>query len=122
MFETTSVTPAAESKSQSMSQATEARKVDAPVKGEKAKEQPTEEKSSQVPVEKLETSVDELNTALKSLNVKREFSLSDETNEVVVKIIDSEDKSVIRQIPNEEAVKLSQNIKEMVGLLYDSTS
>jgi len=117
MYETTSVTSIMDSKSQSLSQATGTRKVDAP---EEAKE--TEQPVEKVDVEQLETSVKDLNSALKSLNVKREFTLAQETNEVVVKIIDSEDKKVIRQIPNEEAVKLSQNIKEMVGLLYDSVS
>ncbi len=64
----------------------------------------------------------ELNVALNSMDVKREFSIEENLNEVVVKIIDSEDKKVIRQIPTEETIRLSQNIKEMVGLLYDSTS
>ncbi|PLX65837.1 MAG: hypothetical protein C0603_12750 [Denitrovibrio sp.] len=56
------------------------------------------------------------------MDVKREFSIQEDSNEVVVKIIDSEEKTVIRQIPTEETIRLSQNIKEMVGLLYDSVS
>jgi len=70
----------------------------------------------------LKKAVSELNAALGSINVKREFSIEEKNDEVVVKIIDSEDKKVIRQIPSEETLRLSQNIKEMVGLMYDSTS
>lgn len=72
--------------------------------------------------EEVEKAVSELNLALNSMDVKREFSIQEDSNEVVVKIIDSEEKTVIRQIPTEETIRLSQNIKEMVGLLYDSVS
>jgi len=56
------------------------------------------------------------------MNVEREFSIEQASNEVIVKIIDSAEKKVIRQIPSEETLRLSKNIKEMVGLLYDTTS
>ncbi len=82
-------------------------------------EQPVKAEPKQ---EEVKKAVSELNVALNSMDVKREFSIEENLNEVVVKIIDSEDKKVIRQIPTEETIRLSQNIKEMVGLLYDSTS
>lgn len=65
---------------------------------------------------------DELNSALDSMNIKRKFSVEESINAVVVKIIDTDDDKVIRQIPSEEAVKLSKNIKEMVGVLVDEMS
>ena len=70
----------------------------------------------------VNTAVSELNKTLDSLNVRREFRIDDSINEVIVKIIDKDEQKVIRQIPSEEAIKLSKNIREMVGLLYDSTS
>lgn len=87
--------------------------------GKKTEEQQTSEEPTK---KELQSAVSELNVALDSMNVKREFSIEEASNEVVVKIIDSEEKKVIRQIPSEETLKLSKNIKEMVGLLYDSTS
>ena len=85
----------------------------------------TEEKSAEkqkASVEEVDAAVSDLNEALDSLNVKREFKVDDSTNEVVVKIIDKDDQQVIKQIPTEDAIKLSKNVKEMVGLLFDSTS
>lgn len=70
----------------------------------------------------VDTAVKDLNQTLNALNVRREFQVDDSTKDVVVKIIDKDDQSVIRQIPSEEAIKLSRNIREMVGILYDSTS
>lgn len=83
----------------------------------------TEEQSKKEPrQEEVKKAVTELNAALDSMNVKREFSIEENSKEVVVKIIDSEEKKVIRQIPSEETIRLSQNIREMVGLLFDTTS
>ena len=70
----------------------------------------------------VDVAVKDLNLTLDSLNVRREFRVDDSINDVVVKIIDKDDQKVIRQIPSEEAIKLSKNIREMVGILYDSTS
>ncbi len=72
--------------------------------------------------EEVDVAVSDLNQTLDSLNVRREFRVDDSINDVVVKIIDKDDQKVIRQIPSEEAIKLSKNIREMVGILYDSTS
>jgi flagellar protein FlaG len=64
--------------------------------------------------EQVKSAVEDLNNALQNLNVKRQFEVDKE--------VDSEQKEVIRQIPSEEAIKLSKNIKEMLGLLFDSKS
>lgn len=72
--------------------------------------------------EQIKSAVKDLNVALKSINVKREFEVNKEIDRVVVTLVDSEKKEVIRQIPSEEAVKLSKNIREMIGLLFDSKS
>ncbi|ADD67250.1 flagellar protein FlaG protein [Denitrovibrio acetiphilus DSM 12809] len=120
MYETTSVTSVINSNNSGASQGNETLRTQSVNEGSRdAAKQPEKE---EVKPEQLEASVKELNSALQSLNVRREFTIEEDINEVVVKIIDSDDKKVIRQIPNEEAVRLSRNIKEMVGLLYDSTS
>ncbi|EKP0277408.1 flagellar protein FlaG [Aeromonas bestiarum] len=57
------------------------------------------------------------------------FSLERELNEVVIRVVDSDSKSVIRQIPSEELIELSKRIRALseehsgsspkVGLLLD---
>jgi flagellar protein FlaG len=69
--------------------------------------------------EDVEQAVEKLNEALDSLDVKREFSVEKQLNEVIVKLIDRDRDEVIKQIPSEEALRLSKNIKEMVGLMLD---
>lgn len=77
------------------------------------------EKEKKVKQEDVEIAVEILNEGLKSLDVKREFSVEKQLNEVIVKLIDKDQGSVIKQIPSEEALRLSRNIKEMVGLILD---
>ncbi len=70
--------------------------------------------------QEVKKAVDELNNALGTMNVQRQFSVEKELNQVVVKVLDTTNNKVIRQIPSEEAINLAKNIKEMVGLLFDS--
>ncbi|MCD8569111.1 MAG: flagellar protein FlaG [Geovibrio sp.] len=87
--------------------------------GNAAEKVDTEKEKKQVKQEDVESAVEKLNESLKSMDVKREFSVEKQLNAVIVKLIDREKGSVIKQIPSEEAVRLSRNIKEMVGLMLD---
>jgi uncharacterized FlaG/YvyC family protein len=48
-----------------------------------------------------------------------DFKVDDETNRVVVKVIDTETNKVVKEIPPEQLVRLAAKIQEMVGLLVD---
>ncbi len=47
------------------------------------------------------------------------FELNREVDRVVVKVVDQESGEVKRQIPAEELLNLSKNLKELRGLLFD---
>ncbi|GAA3540210.1 flagellar protein FlaG [Zobellella aerophila] len=46
-----------------------------------------------------------------------EFELSDESSRVVVRIIDKESGTLIRQIPSEEVLRLAERLDELQGAL-----
>ena len=48
-----------------------------------------------------------------------DFKIDDETNRVVVKVIDTETNKVVKEIPPEQLVRLPAKIQKMVGLLVD---
>ena len=52
-------------------------------------------------------------------NKRLKFSVNEELDQVVVKVIDSTTDKVIREIPPEELQKLQVKIREAVGLLFD---
>lgn len=88
----------------------------------KAEEVKAAEQQPKPDQQEVEVAVKDLNSALELMNVQRQFSLEKDLNKVVVKLLDSESKDIIRQFPSEEAISLSKNIKEMVGMLFDSTT
>ncbi|MND87846.1 flagellar protein FlaG [compost metagenome] len=71
------------------------------------------------------TDRDALNHAVKQisefvLSAKRnlEFSIDDASGKVVVKVVDSENGDVIRQLPSEAALKLAQSLNDANSLLF----
>lgn len=64
-------------------------------------------------------SFDELANTLKEIlneqNLTLEFKLDEDTNKMVLKIIDSQSNEVIRQIPPEIALRISKLVAEILG-------
>lgn len=52
---------------------------------------------------------------------KLQFRVNNDTNQIVVKVIDTSTDKVIREIPSEEIQRLRARIRETVGLLFDET-
>lgn len=66
--------------------------------------------------------VDAINSVEESLRIftqKVNFSVDKDTGRFLIKVIDSESGDVIREIPPERVLKISQQIKEILGLLFD---
>ncbi|MCA1933574.1 MAG: flagellar protein FlaG [Calditerrivibrio sp.] len=68
----------------------------------------------------LERVVKDINDTFANMNIARQFEIDRDLDKVVVKIMDTEKKEVIRQIPSEDTLRISKNIKEMLGLLFDT--
>ncbi|MGL6150969.1 MAG: flagellar protein FlaG [Aeromonas sobria] len=85
--------------------------------------------SMQLSDEELEIQVQKLQEFGHSQGWTVNFSLERELNKVVIKVVDSDSKSVIRQIPSEELIALSKRVRALsedhsgtslkVGLLLD---
>ena len=59
----------------------------------------------------------QINEFLKSSGSEVQFTVDSESNRVVVRIIDGETKEVIRQVPSEEMLAISNSLDRMTGLL-----
>lgn len=66
----------------------------------------------EVTSETLARAVLDLNKYVQSLNRDLQFSIDEKTGRTVIKVLDSETKEVIRQIPPEEVLSLARNLKE----------
>jgi len=69
--------------------------------------------------EDVKKSVDDINDIVKKIKEDLAFELHDETERMMVKVIDRKTQEVIKELPPEEMLDLTARIHEMVGLLID---
>jgi flagellar protein FlaG len=59
----------------------------------------------------------EINDFLKSSSAGIEFQIESQSERVIVRVVDTETKQLIRQVPTEEMVAISHALDRMTGLL-----
>ena len=59
------------------------------------------------------------NKAMRSLSNGLEFSVDPDSRKVVVRVVDSETRQVIRQLPSEEMLSIARGLDRMQGLLLN---
>jgi flagellar protein FlaG len=69
--------------------------------------------------EQLQDLTQQLNKEMAPLNPDIKFSFNDKINELVVNVVDKNTDKVIRKIPSEEALKIMEKMRELVGALFD---
>ncbi len=63
--------------------------------------------------------IERANDALSISNRKFEYSIHEETKEIMIKVIDSQTDEVIREIPPEKILDMVAKMWEMAGILVD---
>ena len=72
--------------------------------------------------EKLETATQSVREFVKPINSNLEFSVNDDTGQLVVKIIDRTTREVIRQMPSEEMLSIAKTLDSIKGLFVTQTA
>ena len=67
----------------------------------------------------LTETVDELNKQMDMLNTNITFGYNDKINQMFINVIEKSTGKVIRKFPTEEAMGLSEKMKEIVGIIFD---
>ena len=62
---------------------------------------------------------EKLSKVMEILNHSIRFSVDDESDRMIVKIVNSETNEVIRQIPPKEMLQLMHRLDQMAGLMLD---
>lgn len=78
-----------------------------------------ERMQSEVQKGQLKDLVDNLNKSLDPFNTSLKFGFNDKAETYFVSVIDTNTNDVIRKFPTEEAMQLSQKMKELVGMIFD---
>ncbi|WP_066637332.1 flagellar protein FlaG [Desulfolucanica intricata] len=74
---------------------------------------------SKLNLENLIKVVEKLNTTEELYNQNLNFQIHEETQGLVVQIVNQESGEVIKQIPPEEVLDLEARLREMVGIIID---
>ncbi|MGJ8681841.1 flagellar protein FlaG [Paraglaciecola sp.] len=76
--------------------------------------------------EQIDTAVSEISEFVQSTNRQLNFSIDEDSKKQIVKVTDTESGEVIRQIPSEEILQLSDRLRDLhtdvgaaVGLLFN---
>ncbi|MES2206817.1 MAG: flagellar protein FlaG [Pseudomonadota bacterium] len=77
-----------------------------------------EPKPTETSLEALAEAVKQINEAVKQKNVGLQFSIDEDTNETVVKVIDTQTNDLIRQIPSVEALEIAKALDKLEGMLF----
>jgi flagellar protein FlaG len=85
---------------------------------------PMEEKSRNPDIdprekEDVNEAIEKLKHAGEIFNRRLDFRVDEETNRVVVKVVDTTTDKVIKEIPSEQLLQLAAKIQEMIGILVD---
>lgn len=67
----------------------------------------------------LSASVEEANRRLELYNQKLDIAVDSQTGVIVVKVTDAITGETLRQIPSEEALRITRNIDALTGILVD---
>ncbi len=80
-------------------------------------EQSADQQGSSVP---LDRAVASMSTFIQSVQRNLDFSVDDTSGEVVIKVVDTESGKLVRQIPSEEALRLSEQLEELRSLMFET--
>jgi len=75
--------------------------------------------TQELSAEKLDAAIDRLNEMMKSSQRSLNFSVDNSSEKVVVQVRDLSTDKVIRQIPNEEALRFAESFDRMMGLIFN---
>ena len=73
--------------------------------------------ASSITRQDVEEMVDALKDLTESLQTKLNFSVDEGTNDIVVKVIDRDTDTVIKQIPPESMLELQEKMQDLTGFL-----
>ncbi len=64
--------------------------------------------------------VERFRSRVQSIQRDLNFSVDDSTGDVVVQVIDGDSGKVVRQIPSEEILRLTERLDEMRSLMFEA--
>ncbi|MDD3324277.1 MAG: flagellar protein FlaG [Sulfurospirillaceae bacterium] len=100
-----------------VSSQTQVRQVEQTHQIEKSQREGQQDKQEMI--DSLNKTVDDLNNQMGALETNVRFGFNDKISTMFVNVMERSTGKMIRKIPTEEAMKLSERMKEIVGMIFD---
>ena len=84
-----------------------------------ASQQQQAAKNAQAAPDQLKKMIEEMNKKINNSNEVAMFGIHEETNRIMIKIMDKDTKEVIKEFPPEKTLDMIAKIWEMAGILVD---
>lgn len=88
-------------------------------RADKAEAEERAQEAKELSPEQLKAAINRLNELMENSGRSLAFSVDDELGDVVVKVMDKQTEELIRQIPNEEALKFAKNLEGVLGVIFN---
>lgn len=124
----TSVQPQASQQTQQTQQTQEAQQAKQAQQALEVKQQQAEQsakleqsvkQNEKVSAEQLEAAIERLNQLMQEGQRSLAFSVDKDLEEVIITVKDMQTDQIIRQIPNEEALKFAKNLESVLGVIFN---
>ncbi len=72
--------------------------------------------------QQLDDAVSNINKSLQTMSQDLEFSVDEDSQRTIVKVVDQQTKEVIRQMPSPEALEIAKALDKVKGMLIKQTA
>ncbi|BDQ27527.1 FlaG family protein [Helicobacter heilmannii] len=86
---------------------------------DRSKSEHTKDEESHLKEQDLQALTKELNEKMKRMESNLTFSYNEVLRSLVVTIKDSNGDRIIREIPSKEAIKLTEKMRDILGIIFD---
>ena len=76
-------------------------------------------RNAQVSPDRLRKMIEEMNKKINNTNSEAVFGIHEDTNRIMIKILDKDTKEIIKEFPPEKTLDMIAKIWEMAGILVD---
>ncbi len=87
-----------------------------------SEEKKTAQAASDVTSQDVMEFLDSFQDMSKTIQTKLNFTVHEENNEIIIKVIDKESNQLIRQFPSDEMLNLQDRMRDLAGFLFNSNA
>ena len=84
----------------------------------KTEEKATTSPRENVPKDEVNQAINEIKQQMSDIGRKINFSVDEDLNIVIIKVVNKDTEEIVRQLPSEEVVEIARNIQENKGLIF----